>query len=42
MVAGLHVVQAHAVHQHQHLPEPGAPDGEVGLHAPLASRANIH
>jgi len=33
MVAGLCVVEPHAVQQHQRLPERRAMDGEIGLHA---------
>ncbi len=39
---GLRVVQPHAVHEHEHLPEAGAADRKVALDAAHTARAHVH
>ena len=41
VMPGLRVVDAHTVNQHEHLAKPGAPHGEVRLHAPRPARPHI-
>ena len=41
MVAGLLIVQPHAVHEHEHLAETGAAHGEVALNTPLAPGPHV-
>jgi hypothetical protein len=42
VMTGLGIVQPHAVHQHQHLPEVGAANGEVTLDPAHAAHAHVN
>ena len=41
MMPRLRIVQTNAIDEHEHLAEIGAANGEIGLHAALATRPHV-